>query len=526
MRRLSLGLFLIAAASSLLLISDWKQRRAPTGHLPRVAIVQHASQGIIDEGVRGIADALAENGFVDQKTVLIQRYNAESDIATANAIAKEVTSGQFDLILTATTVSLQSVANANQAGKVKHVFGLVSDPFGAGVGISGNFPPSFVTQPSSTGGFAGSTVQLSATASGTPPITNQWTFNGTNILDGGQFLGARSNVLTIFNVGQANAGVYNLVLSNSVTSLVSSNATLEILTKTLVGEWLRGTQTFADVSGYTPNGRHDAFVHSGGTTWDTDVPPVAPPGSYSLNFNNAGLEVSNSATVDASYKSTFDSTINSGMTVMCWAKGFPGAWNPWVSKLGEALAWQLRINNAGPNSCWSIRGTGGTEDMTSSFGSNDGNWHHYAGTYNATTGIRTLYVDGKLAVTQSGQGPYTLSAFSHLMIGARDNGGNTFDNSVAGFGNYFTGKIYDVRVYDYALSQLQIGAAVPGLPPILASQVIPGSGGNPGQFVLSWSGGTLLEATNVAGPWNTNAVQTSPVTNVMTMPADFFKVKQ
>jgi len=136
---------LIAAASSILLISDWKQRRAPTGHLPRVAILQHVSQGIIDEGVRGIVDALAENGFVDQKTILLRRYNAENDMATANAIAKEVTSGQFDLIVTATTISLQSVASANKAGpnnggRVKHVFGLVSDPFAAGVGISRENP--------------------------------------------------------------------------------------------------------------------------------------------------------------------------------------------------------------------------------------------------------------------------------------------------------------------------------------------------------------------------------------------------
>ncbi|HEY2014978.1 MAG TPA: ABC transporter substrate binding protein, partial [Bryobacteraceae bacterium] len=140
MRRLSLGLFLIAAAASVLLLSDWKQRRASTAHLPRVAIVQHASQGIIDEGVRGIVDALAENGFIDQKTIQIRRYNAENDVATANAIAKEVTGGQFDLVLTATTVSLQSVASANKAGRVKHVFGLVSDPYGAGVGISRDHP--------------------------------------------------------------------------------------------------------------------------------------------------------------------------------------------------------------------------------------------------------------------------------------------------------------------------------------------------------------------------------------------------
>jgi len=64
------------------------------------------------------------------------RYNAEGDIGTANAIAKEVTNDNFDLIVTMSTVSLQTVANANKIGRrTKHVFGLVSDPYQAGVGI-------------------------------------------------------------------------------------------------------------------------------------------------------------------------------------------------------------------------------------------------------------------------------------------------------------------------------------------------------------------------------------------------------
>ncbi|MBI4467913.1 MAG: ABC transporter substrate-binding protein [Acidobacteria bacterium] len=140
MRRLWLGLFLIAATSSVLLISDWSQRKAAGGDLPHVAIFQHASQGILDEGVRGMIDALAEQGFIDQKTIRLRKFNAENDVATANAIAKELTSGQFDLVLTATTISLQTLANANRSGVVSHIFGLVSDPAGAGVGISRTDP--------------------------------------------------------------------------------------------------------------------------------------------------------------------------------------------------------------------------------------------------------------------------------------------------------------------------------------------------------------------------------------------------
>jgi hypothetical protein len=208
--------------------------------------------------------------------------------------------------------------------------------------------------------------------------------------------------------------------------------------------------------------------------------------------------------------------IQNGMTVMCWAKGWPDGWNPWVSKYGDnGLGWQLRVDGWS-TACWTIRGTGGSEDLTAPNSSNDGNWHHYTGTYSPVTGVRSLYVDGVLAATETGQGPYNMTPLSHLMIGAKDSGGNSF-------GSYFTGKIYDVRVYNYPLTQVQLAAVVPGLTPsFTGNQII--SGANGGQLVLTWPFGTLLEATNVMGPWTTNNV-TSPYTNDLSSPQEFFKLQ-
>jgi len=140
LKRLSLGVFLIALASAVLLISDWSHRRPSAQRTLRLAILQHASQPIIDEGVQGMIDGLAENGFVDGHSISIRRYNAEGDTATSNTIAKEITGGRYEMVLTATTVSLQAVANANRAGKALHVFALVSDPFAAGVGLNRDKP--------------------------------------------------------------------------------------------------------------------------------------------------------------------------------------------------------------------------------------------------------------------------------------------------------------------------------------------------------------------------------------------------
>ncbi|MGH9384284.1 MAG: ABC transporter substrate-binding protein [Vicinamibacterales bacterium] len=135
MKRLALGVFLILAAAAVLLVSDWQARTSAPSGVPRIAIMQHVSQGIIDEGVAGMIQALTDAGFSAPKTLDIQRFNAEGDTPTANAIAKQIVSSKFDLVLTATTLSLQAVAGANQTAHLKHVFGLVSDPVGAGVGI-------------------------------------------------------------------------------------------------------------------------------------------------------------------------------------------------------------------------------------------------------------------------------------------------------------------------------------------------------------------------------------------------------
>jgi ABC-type uncharacterized transport system substrate-binding protein len=144
-RRLALGAALIALAAGVLLYTDRGSRNrihkassapAPTSKVVRVALVQHASLNVLEQGAQGLLEALAERGYVDGQRLQVRRYNAEGDIGTANAIAKEVTSGGFDLLLSLSTVSLQTIHNANRAAsRSTHVFGLVTDPYSAGVGI-------------------------------------------------------------------------------------------------------------------------------------------------------------------------------------------------------------------------------------------------------------------------------------------------------------------------------------------------------------------------------------------------------
>lgn len=142
-KRLSLGLLLIAAAAAILLGTDMSSRKKSDmmlGMEPekifKVAIVQHGSVPALEDGTAGVIDALAQRGYADGGKIRIKHYNAQADIGTANAIAKQVTNGEFDLIITISTISLQTVANANKSGaRTNHVFGIVTDPYAAGVGI-------------------------------------------------------------------------------------------------------------------------------------------------------------------------------------------------------------------------------------------------------------------------------------------------------------------------------------------------------------------------------------------------------
>ena len=140
LRRLSLGVSLIILSSATLLISDWHQRRSVGGKIPRVAIVQHSATAVLDEGVLGVLDGLTANGLVDGQNISIERFNADGDFAVANAIAGQVVAAGFDMVVTISTPSLQTVAKANSSEKIIHVFGIVADPYRVGVGIGRKTP--------------------------------------------------------------------------------------------------------------------------------------------------------------------------------------------------------------------------------------------------------------------------------------------------------------------------------------------------------------------------------------------------
>lgn len=132
-------------------------------------------------------------------------------------------------------------------------------------GVSGKcvlpIAPSITVQPTDQTVRATTNVTFTAGVMGSPLLTNQWRFNGTNIP------GATNLSLTISNVQTTDAGSYSLTVSNSVSSATSSNAVLKIIVVSAFGNSLPLTNAQHAFTNSVSITLQNAF--SGGTTFYT-----------------------------------------------------------------------------------------------------------------------------------------------------------------------------------------------------------------------------------------------------------------
>lgn len=112
---------------------------------------------------------------------------------------------------------------------------LVRDYYGIGLGtfnltmqLLWPFSPTITVQPKSTTNSLGDTVYFSATANGDQPLTYQWQFNGSPLVEGGKYTGTTSAKLNLVGTELSDAGDYAVVVRNSYGSITSSIAKLII----------------------------------------------------------------------------------------------------------------------------------------------------------------------------------------------------------------------------------------------------------------------------------------------------------
>lgn len=94
---------------------------------------------------------------------------------------------------------------------------------GVSGGSSGGSPPQIITQPVAATTVVGGSVNFQVTASGTGSLSYQWRFNGEDLP------GANGPSHAVSNVASANAGAYQVVVSNGSGSVTSDSAVLSIV---------------------------------------------------------------------------------------------------------------------------------------------------------------------------------------------------------------------------------------------------------------------------------------------------------
>lgn len=93
-------------------------------------------------------------------------------------------------------------------------------------------PPGITAQPIPQQVYAGRTARFTVGAGGAPPITYKWRKNGVNLADGANISGSTSATLIVSGVSTADAGTYDVVVSNGGGSATSSGVALAVATPT------------------------------------------------------------------------------------------------------------------------------------------------------------------------------------------------------------------------------------------------------------------------------------------------------
>ena len=100
--------------------------------------------------------------------------------------------------------------------------------------------PTIINQPTSQAVDAGSNATFTIVAAATPPLTYHWRLNGAPLTEGVGVSGVHSASLIVSNVQPAWLGNYSVVVSNSVSTVTSSNAALSLSTNVTVAQALDG----------------------------------------------------------------------------------------------------------------------------------------------------------------------------------------------------------------------------------------------------------------------------------------------
>ena len=329
-----------------------------------------------------------------------------------------------------TTQTNQSEEGYSQVDNGYHYVAL--DANGNPVGLdSSGAPPWITSQPSGAQLLAGSNITFTVAAIGPPTLTYQWRFNGLDIP------GATASSLALTNIQLENAGIYAVLVTNANGSVLSSNAALSVFpapAPTPLGlvSWWPAENNALDIVGPN-NGNLNNGGYAAGEVGQ----------AFSLSGTNQYVWVPDGP-----------SLCQTNFTIEFWFKQiqngvsdptrFPAlVAKPYGTTTTNSFAIWRNINAlcAGVNAS-TVSGlylTCGWPTVNA--------WHHIALTFDSSTMVQALYVDGGKAASGSVSSCPLFDAHA-LLLGARSPNGITT--------NFLKGYIDEATFYNRALSSTEI----------------------------------------------------------------------
>jgi hypothetical protein len=172
--------------------------------------------------------------------------------------------------------------------------------------------PSITTGPVSQTVTAGATASFTVSASGTAPFTYQWRKGGAALQDGGVVSGSMTSTLTLTGVATGDAGSYDVVVTNAVSSATSGAATLTVkqnqtITFPAIADTTTATKSIALSATTTSNLTVTYTIVSGPATIDgSRLKLTGDAGAVTVRAAQAGNDSYNAA---ASVDRTFNVTL-------------------------------------------------------------------------------------------------------------------------------------------------------------------------------------------------------------------------